>query len=151
MTIEEAVCRIADCYPILGADRADGRQEALLALQEARRDYDPTRGPFDPFARHVVRRRLSDACKAARRQKQRILSDAARDDDLAAVADEKTDPAVVVEYRLDLQAILAALPSLTAVERQALRLAVNGLPYSHEKRLDNGLVAARRKLRSAAA
>lgn len=54
--------------PHLDAD--DVRQEALVALWEAARCHDKTRGPFPPFARMVVKRRMRDLLQSATRMKR---------------------------------------------------------------------------------
>ena len=54
--------------PHLAAD--DVRQEALIALWEACRCHDKTKGSFPPFARLVIGRRMRDLLQAATRQKR---------------------------------------------------------------------------------
>ena len=61
---------IAREWRIPGLDPDDVRQEALVALWEAARKYDKTKGTFPPFARLVVKRRLSTLLQAATRQKR---------------------------------------------------------------------------------
>ena len=61
---------IATEWRIPGMDPDDVRQEALVALWEAARAHDKTKGPFPPFARLVVKRRLRDRLQAATRQKR---------------------------------------------------------------------------------
>lgn len=61
---------IAPEWRIPGLDPDDVRQEALIALWEAARCHDRDKGPFPPFARLVIQRRLRDLLQAATRQKR---------------------------------------------------------------------------------
>lgn len=61
---------IAPEWRIPGLDPDDVRQEALIALWEAARCHDREKGPFPPFARLVIQRRLRDLLQAATRQKR---------------------------------------------------------------------------------
>jgi RNA polymerase sigma factor (sigma-70 family) len=56
---------IARDYRIPGLDPDDIRQEALVALWEACRAYDNTKGKLPTFARTVIHRRLTDLLRAA--------------------------------------------------------------------------------------
>lgn len=76
---------IANEYRIPGMDPDDVRQEALIGLWEAARAYDPSVGPFAAFARTVVTRRCVDLLRASGRGKQRVLTDAVRDEQLELV------------------------------------------------------------------
>jgi DNA-directed RNA polymerase specialized sigma24 family protein len=66
---------IAPEWRIPGMDPDDVRQEALVALWEAARDHDKAKGPFPPFARLVIKRRLRDRLQAATRQKRTAMFD----------------------------------------------------------------------------
>lgn len=61
---------IASEWNIPGMDPDDVRQEALIALWEACRCHDPSKGLFPPFARLVIKRRMRDHLQAATRQKR---------------------------------------------------------------------------------
>jgi RNA polymerase sigma factor (sigma-70 family) len=61
---------VASEWRIPGMDADDVRQEALIALWESGRAYDKTKGPFPPFARLVISRRLRDRLQAATRMKR---------------------------------------------------------------------------------
>jgi DNA-directed RNA polymerase specialized sigma24 family protein len=61
---------IATEWNIPGMDPDDVRQEALVALWEAARCHDPSKGRFPPFARLVIKRRMRDHLQAATRQKR---------------------------------------------------------------------------------
>jgi RNA polymerase sigma factor (sigma-70 family) len=131
---------IARDYRIPGLDPDDTRQEALVALWEATGIHDPERGPFPPLARTVIHRHLRDLLQAATRQKRTALIDhdaepVARDDSAG---------------REQLSLLVDALPTLTELERAAVRAHLNGVPTSSSKRHDNALNRARAKLRAAA-
>jgi DNA-directed RNA polymerase specialized sigma24 family protein len=61
---------VAAEWRIPGMDPDDVRQEALIALWESGRAHDKEKGPFPPFARLVINRRLRDRLQAATRQKR---------------------------------------------------------------------------------
>jgi RNA polymerase sigma factor (sigma-70 family) len=103
-------------HPAEGQDVDDERQEALLALLEACRIYDPTRGSFGAIATVRVRSRVWNSRRRARAGRNRILTDALRlehravdeDDSDATLADtiadrEGTDPARLIELREELR------------------------------------------------
>lgn len=145
-------------YFIPGGDRDDVRQEALIGLWVACRDWDPARGSFKPFAVMVIRRRLATAVKVATAGKHRCLTDAARtavvDADVADAVDEiaaghTTED--IVEARARLAATVAVVRDrLTEPERRAVVGLLDGRAYVEigpKKRVDNALWRARRKLR----
>lgn len=108
---------IAAEYRIPGMDPDDVRQEAMLGLWEAARNHDPARGPFPPFARTIVERRCVDLLRAAGRHKQRILTDAARDEQLELVP-ARADVADLVEQRERLRWAIANPDELTPEARR---------------------------------
>lgn len=124
---------IAAGYRIPGADHQDVVQEALIALWEACRCHDPAKGPFPPFARLVINRRLCNAVKIAGRKRKREVYGLG----LEAQAPEHENP---------LPELLHGFARLTEPEQQAIRDVVNGEPL-RSKRDDNTRYAARRKLR----
>lgn len=149
-------------FPIDGADVDDGMQVGLLAIEEARAHYNVTLGvPFEAFAWDVARRRLYDARVAASREKHLILTQAVRvvgvdpDDEpepvLELLPSRAPDPYDVVVHRLELRAIIDALPRLTENERIALAWVLNGESYKGSRVVDNAIQRARRKLRAVAA
>jgi RNA polymerase sigma factor (sigma-70 family) len=122
----QAFAELADRYremigftirnPAEGLDRDDERQDALLALLEACRRFDPARGSFGAIATVRVRSRVWNARRRTRSGRNRILTDALRlehravdeEDSDATLADtiadrEGTDPARVVELREELR------------------------------------------------
>jgi RNA polymerase sigma factor (sigma-70 family) len=130
---------VANDYMIPGADRDDVVQEARIALWEACNAYDPEKGRFPSFARTVIRRRMIDAIKKANAIKHRQLTAAVRDiDDVAA--DESGSA---------LGDIVAAWPTLSDLEREAVRAVVDGSYDSRNKAQETALYRARRKLKEA--
>lgn len=138
---------VAREYFLPGAQPDDVRQEALLALWEATGKHDPERGPFPPFARIVVHRRLQDRVTEARTRKHTVLSEAERDEFHVPGGRE---PFEILWERMELDRIRRGIPALTANEATALSHALNGRPYAGNKRIDNALQRARLKLREAA-
>lgn len=140
---------IARDWHLPGSDRDDVRQEALLALWEAARAYQPGRGAtFPTFATTVVRRRLADAVKHANRGKHQTLTNAGRD----TLLDRQPAPDIdaVLLHRQRLRQLTGRARTLTPAERDTLRrilddAAIDGKPD------DNQRYKLRRKLKAAAA
>ena len=100
-----------------GHEREDERQEALIGLFEACRQFDPARGRFGALATLRVRSRVWNARERVRAGKHMILTEAMRfehvepgeeDEDETVLtktlsAGEGADPAVVVELRDELR------------------------------------------------
>jgi RNA polymerase sigma factor (sigma-70 family) len=128
---------LARDYHIPGMDQDDVNQEALVALWEAARCYDSSKGPFPAFAHLVVERRLTDALKKAKRRKRsepRGIKQSVYD-----IPDKPRDES--------LPGVLEAFQSLPPKQRQAIEDELNERPRRCNK---NTLWAARRKLRAAA-
>ncbi|HEY8723416.1 MAG TPA: sigma-70 family RNA polymerase sigma factor [Gaiellaceae bacterium] len=151
---------IAAEFFLPGSDADDVRQEAMIGLLYGIRDWDPERGPLRPWLMLVVRKWLNTAVKAANRGKHLNLVHAVRevvaeDGDAWPAAELIPDPRTdALEMRATLASLLAALPSLSPLEREALTLVVNGYQYKTgpaDKHYDNALQRARRKLLKAAA
>lgn len=151
---------IARRYRADGQEQEDLIQEALIGLLEAARDHRPAAGPFRPFAALCMERKVQTAVRTANRRRARMLTDAirviGRDDDgelLLAVdsaVDRRADTPLLVGQWETLRACVDVVrDGLTATEREAFLRSVNGWGCC-EKRLDNGLQQARRKLRRAA-
>jgi RNA polymerase sigma factor (sigma-70 family) len=103
-------------WPMPGLEREDERQEALIALLEACRTFDPARGTFGAIATVRVRSRVWSARKRARSDRHRILTESLRLEHSARTdadttrtlgetlpAGDATDPAVVIELRDELR------------------------------------------------
>jgi RNA polymerase sporulation-specific sigma factor len=150
-------------WRIPGLDRDDLSQEAQIGLWVAARSWRRERNAsFKNFARLVIKRRLATILKAALREKHRPLNEALRvwttEDGEVAIIDViegGEDPLDVVITRERLQRITAAAATLTATEREALAHHLNGGAFYEDgvknKRIDNGVIRARAKLRKAAA
>jgi hypothetical protein len=119
-----------------GATREDVEQEARFALLEA----DVPAGAFH-FAKVVVHRHLIEQ---VRRETLRRPKFAAELEDVVATSADVVD---IVEARERLRSI--ARVYLSELEREAVRRVVTGKGCS-DKRFDNALQRARRKLRAAA-
>lgn len=141
---------IAKDYFLPGSEGQDVEQEALIALWEAVRAYQPDRGPFRPFAEIVIRRHLNDQVRGATRGKALVLTTSARDLDLPHLH-QVTDQC---ETREEIRRTLANVAALGAWERHCVIGVASGLSYAEiggdAKRIDNTLFRARRKLRAAA-
>lgn len=149
---------IAQSFYIPGGDFDDLRQEALIGLMMAARTFDPSKGRnFQAFAAMAVKRHMMSIVTAANREKHQALNEARMvaydaEDGPVALIDLLADPFPDAHESLETKELfgrLAAVP-LTEVERRALGMLLDGVEYSHEKRLDNALLRARRKLRAAA-
>ena len=105
---------VARRYRLPDADRADLRQDLLLAVVRRARDFDPTRGPAPPFVALVVDRHAKDclAHRFARRRDPRRcapLSEAP-----TSLLERRSTPSVEhVELRLDVDHALSTLSTCT--------------------------------------
>lgn len=109
-----AALAIAREWFVKGMDADDVRQEALLALWVASGTFDPSRGPWMPYARHAVTCRMMDLVNAAARQKRTaalVELDPERDRDPVQLD-------LLAEQRDRLRDGLEAGPMLLAVERR---------------------------------
>lgn len=140
-----------------GLTRDDFVQEARIAVLTALHAWDGTGGAerLEGFTALVVKRRLIDVAKAALRARHAPLSQAAdlfgEPEGGLSLAERLAggvDPVELVIVGEELDRIVATLPRLSALERQALARAIDGVPCV-EKRFDNGLQRARKKLRAA--
>lgn len=159
--------RRAGAYFLLGGDREDIAQEAMIGLYGAIRDFDEARGvPFGAFADVCVTRQVLSAVKAATRYKHGPLNRAVSLDtptgpdthvtlaDLVPAAQE-ADPAAAVMSAEQIRALRDHLVLvLSDLERQVLRHHVEGKTYSeiaallqrHAKSVDNALQRIKRKV-----
>ena len=91
--------RVREWRGLHGVDPDDLEQSAWLGLIEALHTYCPARGAFAPWAQGVMRRRILDAVKSARRVKHRPLSEASdivEADGHDRYADIAPDPGAVI-------------------------------------------------------
>lgn len=149
---------IAHYYYLAGADHDDVRQEALIALWVASRDYNPDTGvPFEVFARIVLRRRLATSVNSARALKHDMLTSADRqvilDNGVIAEAvslavDKHGDAFDQAARRQHVRDVVAAVNrDLSPLERETLLRVMNGGMVG-DKSADNALHRARTKLRA---
>lgn len=151
-------------YFLPGAESDDVVQEGMIGLFKAVRDFDPTVGPFAPFADLCIRRQIGSALRATRRQKHTALNGALSLDE-PLCADDGVRPDPVCPEPGPLQLLIASeqleglrqglSQELTAIEREVLVLYLNGSSYSemcrelkrHRKAIDNALQRVKRKAR----
>lgn len=155
-------------YFLVGGDREDVEQEALIGLLRAIRDYRPGAASFRVFAEVCVSRQIATAIKAATRHKHRALdgylsltADGASDPGAAtAVVDalrrqpapDPVDHVVVAERNAALGSAVRAL--LSGFEAEVLVRHLEGWTYAEvaehlgrdRKAVDNALQRARRKV-----
>ena len=148
---------ISNDWFILGAEREDVRQEAMLALHVASLAYSAEFGvPFPAFAGMVIRRRLKSAVQSANTHRHRLLTDSRRmapsseDGDELDVVETIHAPHADVhrqaELRQDVRAIVACINNdLSPIERDATLRLLNGDDL-RPKQVDNALWRARKKL-----
>lgn len=154
------VYSLANGYVWPGANRDDVRQEAMLGALYAIRTWRADGGAsLKSLIALGVRRQLWVAVKAAYALKHQPLNQSARraeDDegDLAAIVEMLPDPRADVDRQLAvdwlLDEIKLRVSRMTGLEQRALLGVALGLTYSqidaNEKRVDNALQRARRKL-----
>jgi RNA polymerase sporulation-specific sigma factor len=153
---------IASAYFLPGYDRDDLDQEAMLALLDAHRRYNPAIGEFRPFAGVVIRRRLVTLLKLGNSKRQRLFNGALRvvhidgeqHDAVDLAADPQADPVEQLALREELSRIRQAARALTPLELRCLGVIVGGGSYADTgvpfKSVDNAVQRARMKLRDAA-
>jgi RNA polymerase sporulation-specific sigma factor len=155
-------------YFLVGADREDVEQEAMIGLVKAIRDYRPGAASFRVFAEVCVTRQVASAIKAATRHKHRALdgylsltpdggSDPGGAPALAQAlrrcsAPDPVDHVVVAERTAALAVAVRAV--LSAFEAEVLGRHLEGWTYAEVaehlgrdlKAVDNALQRARRKV-----
>lgn len=144
-------------------DEDDLKQEAMIALYIALRDYRPERGPLSAFVGLVVRRRLVTAIRLRSGVGRRLLTNAIREereqatgetiglDDL--LIDSESDPLDVLIRRESVADLVTAFGKLSDLERGTIQHLANGATYEetaaalgcHFKAVDNARCRARRK------
>jgi RNA polymerase sporulation-specific sigma factor len=156
-------------YFIVGGDRQDLEQEALIGFYKSVRDFNPDlQASFRAFAELCVNRQVITAIKTANRKKHQPLNQSVsfsaprpgvetddHDDDVPAVADPRTDPA---EHLVAMEQIAgthdALLSQLSSLEIEVLTGYVEGRSYEqiadelgrHTKAVDNAIQRIKRKL-----
>jgi RNA polymerase sporulation-specific sigma factor len=161
--------------PPLGCEREDLAQEARIGLLAAIRAWRPERGPFPAFAERCVSNQALLAVKAAARHKHQLLAralslesehgghastagehPALRLFDTLALRDARSDPEARLLVGEQLTSVVAALPTLTPSERNALARTLAGESYERlapdfgtAKAASQAAYRARRKLATA--
>jgi DNA-directed RNA polymerase specialized sigma24 family protein len=112
--------RVARTLKLALQDRGDVEQDILLVLLERRRFFDPTRGPWVPFAHQIARQAaqsVADRLVAARKLGSVSLSDAATERDGTetptigdAVPDERAPTEAGMLDAMSLSAFVRTLP-----------------------------------------
>jgi RNA polymerase sporulation-specific sigma factor len=154
-------------YFLMGGDREDLEQEALIGFYKAARDFQPARQvSFRAFAELCITRQMITAIKAANRKKHQPLNHSrsltiAVDDDPdgevreIAVPDVDADPLFQVVAAEETSATRQVLhETLSPLEVDVLTRYVAGASYEtiaeevgrHAKAVDNALQRVKRKL-----
>lgn len=155
-------------YFLVGGDRDDLEQEALIGFYKSVRDFRPElQASFRSFAELCINRQLITAIKTATRKKhvplnQSISFSATRsedddrsDEDLLVAFDPQSDPLEQLVAQEDVSATHAVLAAnLSELEVEVLTRYVNGASYEviaadvgrHVKAVDNALQRVKRKL-----
>ncbi|HEX2577923.1 MAG TPA: RNA polymerase sporulation sigma factor SigH [Aquihabitans sp.] len=156
-------------YFLIGGDRDDLEQEALIGFYKSVRDFRPElQASFRSFAELCINRQLITAIKTATRKKhvplnQSISFSAPRgddgddrsDDDVLLAIDPQSDPLEQLVAREDVAATHAVLAAnLSELEVEVLTRYVAGASYDtiaeevgrHVKAVDNALQRVKRKL-----
>lgn len=132
---------IARGYFLPGADQEDVQQEALIALWEASRSYQPDKGSsFRSFAKLVIERRLNSCVRTANRPGRLVLTRSSRNLDLQRSREEQA-------ARDRLWEVVEASQTLSLAERAAVQAYVTGTYDSYDRKMENALYRARKKLR----
>lgn len=156
-------------YFIVGGDRQDLEQEALIGFYKSVRDFNPDlQASFRAFAELCITRQIITAIKTANRMKHQPLNRSVsfsaprpgaetddHDDDVPAVADPQADPAEQLVALEEIAGTHAALLStLSPFEIDVLTGYVEGRSYEqiaeelgrHAKAIDNAIQRIKRKL-----
>ena len=155
------VRRLVRRFFLPGQEREDVAQEGLIGLLQGIRCYDSSLDPsLENHLARCVRNQIVAALRKARRQRQRVLTEASSLDegerDSPRVVSMDLDPERVVVTRLALeQALQDTLENLSEHERQILW--ASALGFSHReitsatglssKQVENSLYRARTKIR----
>ena len=129
--------RIAAGYTnIAGVTGDDLQSIARVALHRASGKYDPSKGPFEPYAKRAIRNALNDLhAKQARHAEHEVVvesqpGETTQSPFIERTPDPQQDVAMIVacvESREVLEELLAALPTR---DRTVLGFVAQGLSYS---------------------
>jgi RNA polymerase sigma factor (sigma-70 family) len=136
-------------------DPDDLRQEALIAVMEAVRVFDPSRGvTFKTFVARCIRNRIVETIIRANRMKRDVRMELPREA-VAADGDAlptvelipalNADPHELLEIRDEVRRIVRGFRALTPLEQRAITEVLDGV--TQDKSTDNAAYRARNKLR----
>lgn len=139
-------------------DRQDLLQEGQIALFRAVQRYRPTRGPFAPYARLVIRRHVN---RAAEKMIHRNAVERARDlpediCDFPGLMDARNPETEVMEEERRREIAIRVRSNLTHLESDVLSLFLKGMSYREmarrlkrpAKSVDNALRRIRAKVKA---
>jgi RNA polymerase sigma factor (sigma-70 family) len=138
-------------------DQDDLRQEALIAVMEAARVFDPARGvPFKTFVGRCIRNRIVETIIKANRMKRDVRMELPReavvDGDALPMVELvpalNADPHELLETRDEVRRIVRGFRALSPLEQRAITERLDGVVQ--DKAADNAAYRARNKLRDAA-
>ena len=146
--------RLASRYFIIGGDKEDLLQEAMIGLHKAITSYDPSKNSeFIAYAKTCIHNHIISAINEATAQKHRPLNASL---ELEAANQFSYDgPMDLVITRETLESVLALMQeTLSKKEKQVLILYLDGLSYKQiastlqisEKSVSNALCRIRSKL-----
>ncbi|MFZ5640401.1 MAG: sigma-70 family RNA polymerase sigma factor [Bacillota bacterium] len=135
---------IAGKYFVQGTELCDRVQICEVALWQAIRKYNPGKGPFGPFARLIITRKLQSAVTHSNRHKNELfnytasldanLYDESNDSLYNFVVEEQSDPAVSVidsEFKQDFIEFIR-----TRLSPTEYRITVEMLNHINAKKID---------------
>jgi RNA polymerase sporulation-specific sigma factor len=135
---------IAGKYFVQGTELCDRVQICEVALWQAIRKYNPGKGPFGPFARLIITRKLQSAVTHSNRHKNELfnftasldanLYDESNDSLYNFVVEEQSDPAVSVidsEFKRDFIEFIR-----TRLSPTEYRITVEMLNHINAKKID---------------
>ncbi len=150
---------LAKRYFLIGGTEEDLRQEGMIGLLSAVREYSPQRASFKTFAALCIRRSIIDAIRRSQNRNNlfynEVLSFSQLSSDGSQASPMDQDPEQQVIGKLDRKHIEQVLQSkLSEFERQVLSLYLSGYRYTEiaerlsksVKSVDNAVQRIRRKL-----
>lgn len=145
---------VANNFYLVGGDKDDLLQEAMVGLFHAVTNFDENKGNFPSFVKLCVVRQVIDAVKRDNSDKNRPLKDHIDIAKLEDVTAESTPLGDLLEKEYSQKVSKIIKEKLTAVEQKVIRLFAEG--YSYEdiskklnvtyKAVDGAMQRARKKL-----
>ncbi len=147
---------IVNRFYIVGGDKDDLLQEAMLGLFNAVIGYDETKGAFPSFVKTCVLRRVLSVVRKVNGDKYKPLVNYVELSEADSIAESPTDnPLTVLLEKEYAQRVEDAMDSLlTSAEKQVLQMFLDGYGYEDickqlnksYKSVDGALQRARKKL-----